>query len=167
MESNLSQIKDPNGAFTSISGTVFSMVVNTKLLPNEADWPKSWNDLVTDPKYFNKIVASYPVEIAQPDTTLYGYKLAVDEYGFDWIAGLKAQNITIMRDSSLIPAALSSGQFSVGLFRPYPGNVTNQRFILPEEDKFVSYTVLTAIFEKVSFSSDCVKFFLNCTFKIP
>jgi hypothetical protein len=74
--------------------------------------------------------------------------------GFNWIAKLfGTQNVTLLRDSSLIPAAISSGQYSVGIFRVAPGNVPNQRFILPEKDKFVGYTVLTAIFKQVKIGS--------------
>lgn len=90
------------------------LIVNTTLLPNEADRPKSLLDL-TDPKWNGKLAMAKP----QFGTTATQAACLFEVLGSDsakgFYRGLKANGITLVAGNKQVAQGVARGDFAVGL----------------------------------------------------
>jgi iron(III) transport system substrate-binding protein len=90
------------------------LIVNAKLLPNEADRPKSLLDL-TDPKWKDKIAMAKP----QFGTTATQAACMFEVLGSDaaktFYRGLKANGVTLVPGNKQVAQGVARGDFAIGL----------------------------------------------------
>ena len=90
------------------------LIVNTKLLPNESDRPKSLLELV-DPKWKGKLAMAKP----QFGTTATQAACLFEVLGTDaakaYYRGLKANGITVLPGNKQVAQGVANGNFAVGL----------------------------------------------------
>ncbi|MFG2551489.1 ABC transporter substrate-binding protein [Streptomyces sp. NPDC048581] len=98
--------KDKDGYYTGVFYGAFSYIVNAKQLPTKASDFKG-TDLLK-PEYKNKLILTYPND---DDAVLFGYKQIVDEYGWDSLAELAAQNPKLIRGVPGSAAGVASGDY--------------------------------------------------------
>ncbi|MGW6909127.1 ABC transporter substrate-binding protein [Streptomyces sp. NPDC054940] len=98
--------KDKDGYYTGVFYGAFSYLVNTEQLPAKAGDFKG-TDLLK-PEFRNKLILTYPND---DDAVLFGYKQIVDEYGWDYLAELAAQNPKLIRGVPGSAAGVASGDY--------------------------------------------------------
>lgn len=136
--------KDADGAYTGVFVDAFSNLVNSKLLPDQATWPREAKDYLR-PEFKGKIVLTYPTD---DDAVLFWFKQVVDKYGWDYVAQLAKQEPIYVRGTQAPTDMVEGGQATVtfstdGGLVPFPGTVS--RFVLPKEDPFVAWPQQAAI----------------------
>jgi ABC-type Fe3+ transport system substrate-binding protein len=134
--------KDPDGYWTGAFYAAFSPIVNTSVAPADPSTFRA-TDLLS-PTFKNTIIATYPND---DDAVLYQYQLNIERYGWDWLAGLVAQNPTFLRGVPGSAAGVANGSYlatpaAAGDPRP------NGTVILPRYDRFISWAQRGAIFTR-------------------
>ncbi|KAL3073436.1 hypothetical protein niasHT_038574 [Heterodera trifolii] len=90
--------RDPDGYFTGIMIVMFSNNINTRLVPNESDWPRNATDCLK-PLFANgTIIQTYPND---DDAVLFWFKQVVDKYGWDYMTKLAAQKPVMVRGTGV------------------------------------------------------------------
>jgi ABC-type Fe3+ transport system substrate-binding protein len=140
------KFKDPDGAYCGVFVDAFSNVVNTKLLPNSADWPREAKDYLR-PEFKGKIVVTYPTD---DDAVLFWFKQVVDKYGWGYVSEFAKQQPYYVRGTQAPTDDVESGKATVtfstdGGLVPWPGTVS--KFVLPNQDPFVAWPQHAAIFK--------------------
>lgn len=150
--------RDNDGAWTGVFVDAFSNVVNVKGLPQNK-WPREAKDYL-DPALKDKIVLTWPND---DDAVLFWFKQVVDQYGWDYVAKMKAQNPMLVRGTQAPADDVESGK-ALATFSTDGAlavdDKANSRFILPEHDKFVSWAQRAAIFKKAK-HPETAKLYLN------
>jgi iron(III) transport system substrate-binding protein len=104
----------PDRTWQAFAGRARVLIVSTKLLPNEADRPKSLLDL-TDPKWKGKLAIAKP----QFGTTATQAACLFEVLGADaakaFYRGLKANSITVVAGNKQVAQGVANGDFAVGL----------------------------------------------------
>lgn len=136
--------RDNDGAWTGVFVDAFSNVVNTRGLAKD-QWPREAKDYLA-PALKDKIVLTWPND---DDAVLFWFKQAVDKYGWDYVAKMKAQNPIMVRGTQAPADDVESGK-ALATFST-DGSLAvdekaNSRFVLPENDPFVSWAQRAAIF---------------------
>jgi ABC-type Fe3+ transport system substrate-binding protein len=98
--------KDPDGYWTGAMYFAFTSMMNKQVFPSDPAVFKA-TDLL-DPKFKDKIILTYPND---DDAVLYGFKLMVEKYGWDWLAGIAAQNPTLVRGVPGSSGGVASGKY--------------------------------------------------------
>ncbi|WP_406333505.1 ABC transporter substrate-binding protein [Streptomyces sp. NBC_00203] len=101
--------KDPHGAWVAIGAIGFSFLYDVAAAG--ADAPRTPLDLI-DPKWKGKIASSYPHD---DDAVLYLFTLYAEQYGWDWVAALAAQDVRFARGSNSPGEAVFGGQKTIGI----------------------------------------------------
>lgn len=140
------EFKDQDGAWTGVFVDAFSNVVNQSALGNMAT-PTKFSDY-TNPKLKGKIISTYPND---DDAVLFGYKLAVDKYGWNWLADLMKNEPYFVRGTQAPADEVETGKFAVtfstdGMLKADPQ--AKSRFVLPNDENFVAWAQRAAIFKK-------------------
>lgn len=150
--------RDSDGAWTGVFVDAFSNVVNTRQLP-EAQWPREAKDYL-NPALKDKIVLTWPND---DDAVLFWFKQVVDQYGWDYVAKLKAQNPMLVRGTQAPADDVESGE-ALATFSTdgalSPDAQANSRFMLPAHDPFVSWAQRAAIFKQAK-HPETAKLYLN------
>ncbi|WP_363798345.1 ABC transporter substrate-binding protein [Lysobacter firmicutimachus] len=153
------KFKDPDGAWTAIAAYAFSYRIDTaKVQEGEI---KSVQDLV-NPKWKNKLASSYP---SDDDAMLFLYKKYVDKYGWEWLAKLASQNISLGRGSNYGGDRVSLGESSiaVGAWRlggQVAPKIDTEQWILPANDPFMAWGQRAAILAEAKHPA-AAKLYLN------
>jgi len=154
------EFRDADAAFTGIHIHQFGMVINKRLIPNEADWPKLATDLLrSDLK--SEMIGTYPHD---DDAVLFWYKQMIDKYGWEFISQLAKQNVTFVRGTAASGAGVASGQFavSIGTGGRVVNSNTSDSFMPLEPETFVSWAQRAAIFKNAS-HPEAAKLYLSWT----
>lgn len=101
--------KDADGAYTGVFVDAFSNLVNSKLLPDEATWPREAKDYLR-PEFKGKIVLTYPTD---DNAVLFWFKQVVDKYGWDYVAQFTKQEPIYVRGTQAPTDMVESGQAMV------------------------------------------------------
>ena len=139
------EFKDKDGAWTGVFVDAFSNVVNQTAL---GDIPAPTKPMdYTNPALKGKIVSTYPND---DDAVLYGYKLAIDEHGWDWLQKLMKNEPHFVRGTQAPADDVESGKYAVtfstdGGLKADPQ--AKSKFILPEKEGFVAWAQRAAIFK--------------------
>lgn len=150
--------RDDDGAWTGIFVDAFSNVVNTREL-QEKDWPREAADYLR-PGLKGKIVITYPND---DDAVLFWFKQVVDKYGWGYVAKFSEQNPIYVRGTQAPADDVESGK-AVATFSTdgalVPDGKSASRFVLPEQDPFVSWAQRAAIFKDAK-HPEGAKLYLN------
>jgi ABC-type Fe3+ transport system substrate-binding protein len=103
------KFRDPDGAW--IAGMVIAFSYLYDVAAAGANPPLTPLDLV-DPRWKGAVASSYPHD---DDAVLYLYALYVEAYGWDWIAGLAAQQPRFARGSFSPSTAINNKQAVIGI----------------------------------------------------
>jgi ABC-type Fe3+ transport system substrate-binding protein len=136
-----SYAKDPDGYWVASFVPGFTPIVAKSQLK---DGPAAFKatDLLK-PEFKDKLIFTYPND---DDAVLFGFKLLVDKYGWDWLKGIAAQNPTLVRGTPNSTAGVASGQYLATVATAGdPG--PNAFPILDNGDPFVSWAQRGAIFK--------------------
>jgi len=134
-----SNAKDPDGYWTGVFFAAFSPVVNTGVLPADPATFRA-TDLLT-PTFQNRIIATYPND---DDAVLFQYKLNIEQYGWQWLAGLVTQNPVFLRGVPGSVAGVANGSYlatPVGAGDARPNAIQ----VLPRQERFASWAQRGAI----------------------
>lgn len=98
--------KDPDGYWTAAFIAGFTPIVAKSELKNGPDAFKA-TDLL-QPQFKDKLIFTYPND---DDAVLFGFKLLVGKYGWDWLKGISEQTPTFVRGTPSSAAGVASGKF--------------------------------------------------------
>lgn len=90
------------------------LIVNTKLLPNEADRPSSLLEL-TDPKWKGKLTMAKPQFGTTATQAACLFEVLGSEGARQFYRGLKANDITVLPGNKQVAQGVARGDFAVGL----------------------------------------------------
>jgi ABC-type Fe3+ transport system substrate-binding protein len=148
--------KDANGAWVAIQTVAFSFIYNIAAVGPNA--PKTPLDLL-DPQWKGKLAARYPND---DDASLYLFKLYAEQYGWDWVAGLAAQDVQFQR-GTLPTDAVTSGQRAIDIGTggsPVISATSPTRWVLADGHPFMSWGTRAAIFKQAE-NPTAAKLYLN------
>lgn len=139
-----SSYKDPDGYFVAVDVFAFANVVNIDSV-SEREVPRDAIDYLA-PSLRNRLTLVYPHD---DDAVLMHYANIVEDHGWGYVKRLLAQNVAWRRGTDQAAADVDTGRaaaaFAVtGPLQP-PDNARS-RFLLPREDRFVSWPQTGAIF---------------------
>jgi len=98
--------KDPDGYWTAAFVPGFNPIVAKSALKGDPSAFKA-TDLL-QPQFKDKLIFTYPND---DDAVLFGFKLLVDKYGWDWLKGIASQNPTFVRGTPFSAAGVASGKY--------------------------------------------------------
>ncbi|KAL3099659.1 hypothetical protein niasHS_003114 [Heterodera schachtii] len=147
--------RDPDGYFTGIMIVVFSNKINTRLVPNESDWPRNATDLLKPIFANGTIIQTYPND---DDAVLFWVKQVVDKYGWDYMTKLAAQKPVMVRGTGVDMSTSYATLTSMG--PAVLSNSSSNLMILPDKDPFVIWAQQAAIF-KAAKHPETAKLYLN------
>jgi iron(III) transport system substrate-binding protein len=90
------------------------LIVSKKLLPSEADWPKSLLDL-TDPKWKGKIAMAKPQFGTTATQAACLFEVLGPEGAKDFYRKLKSNEVTLVPGNKQVAEGVARGDFAVGL----------------------------------------------------
>ncbi|WNV82927.1 hypothetical protein [Umezawaea sp. Da 62-37] len=96
--------KDPDGTSVATGVLAFSVAHQPGLVFSPRELAK--------PEWRGRIASSYPHD---DDAVLFLYRLYVEAFGWDWLAGLAANDVEFARGSHVAGAAVGSGRKAVGV----------------------------------------------------
>ncbi len=134
--------RDPNGYWTAMYGVTFSNFVNTEMLGE--DVPRDALDYL-DPDLKGKVILTYPHD---DDAVLYQFWNLKEQYGWDYLEKLVANEPVWVRGTAMPYVAINNGWYAASFttfwsFESAPDAKT--RFVLPEEDYFLTWFQTAAI----------------------
>ena len=138
--------KDPHGYWTGLFGVSFSNMVNIDVI-DEDKAPRDAMDYL-DPALKGKVILTYPHD---DDAVLYQFWNLKQMYGWEYLEKLVAMEPTWVRGTSMPYVSVSNGWYGASFttswaFVPYPNSPA--RFLLPEEDFFLTWVQTAAIPKK-------------------
>ncbi|SEP68748.1 ABC-type Fe3+ transport system, substrate-binding protein [Streptomyces sp. yr375] len=147
--------KDPQGAWVAVAAIGFSFMYGPDAVGSDA--PRTPLDLL-DAKWKGRIASSYPND---DDASLFLYSLYVKHYGWDWVAGLAAQDVRFARGSNSPGDAVQSGQYAIGVGGAgaplAPGPV---KWVVPDSAPFMGWGQRAAILKQAAHPT-AAKLYLN------
>ncbi|MFJ8106008.1 ABC transporter substrate-binding protein [Streptomyces sp. NPDC096132] len=147
--------KDPQGAWVAIAAIGFSFMYAPAAVGSDA--PRTPLDLV-DAKWKGKIASSFPHD---DDAVLFLFSLYVKHYGWDWVAGLAAQDVRFARGSNSPGDAVRSGQYPIGVGGSgAPLSTGPVKWVLPDSAPFMAWGQRAAIL-KAAANTTAAKLYLN------
>ncbi|MFF4036321.1 ABC transporter substrate-binding protein [Streptomyces sviceus] len=149
--------RDPQGAWVAVSVIAFSFLYGTAAVGSDA--PRSPLDLV-DPKWKGKIASSYPHD---DDAVLYLYSLYAQQYGWEWVAKLAAQDVLFARGSNSPGLAVSGGQKAIGVGTsgsPVPSSTSPTKFVIADGHPFMAWGQRAAVLKQAK-NPTAAKLYLN------
>ncbi|MGW2719966.1 ABC transporter substrate-binding protein [Streptomyces sp. NPDC001492] len=149
------KFKDPQGAWVATSAIAFSFLYSTAALGSDVQLTP--RDLV-DPKWKGKIASSYPHD---DDAVLYLYTLYAQQYGWQWVAELAAQEVQFARGSNSPGDAVRGGRKPIGIGTS--GSATGSspvKFAIDAPHPFMAWGQRAAILKQAK-NSTAAKLFLN------
>lgn len=149
--------KDREGAWVAVAAIAFSFMYGTSAVGSDA--PRTPLELV-DAKWRGKIASSYPHD---DDAVLYLYSLYAQTYGWDWVAGLAAQDVRFARGSNSPGEAVMAGQKAIGIGGA--GSLTAPasapvRFVVADGHPFMAWGQRAAILNQAK-NPTAAKLYLN------
>lgn len=140
------EFKDKDGAWTGVFIDAFSNVVNPSALGDVPAPTKPMDYL--NPKLKGKIISTYPND---DDAVLYGYKLAIDAHGWDWLQKLMENQPHFVRGTQAPADEVESGKYAAtfstdGALKA--DSSAKSAFKLPEKEGFVAWAQRAAIFKE-------------------
>ncbi|CAN5520582.1 extracellular solute-binding protein [soil metagenome] len=90
------------------------LIVNTTLIPNEAERPKSLLDL-TDPKWKGKIAMAKPLFGTTATQAACLFEVLGPDMAKAWYRGLKANDVQIVPGNKQAATDVSAGKYAIGL----------------------------------------------------
>lgn len=133
--------KDADGYWTGAMYFAFTSMVNRQALPEGIAAFKA-TDLL-DPKFKDKIILTYPND---DDAVLFGFKLLVDKYGWDWLEGIAAQKPAFVRGVPGSSAGVAGGSYLASIATASAASDTAAAGF-DSKDPFVSWAQRAAIFK--------------------
>jgi ABC-type Fe3+ transport system substrate-binding protein len=98
--------KDPDGYWVGAFIAGFTPIVAKSALAGDPASFKA-SDLL-QLQFKDKLIFTYPND---DDAVLFGFKLLVDKYGWDWLKGIAAQNPAFVRGTPYSSAGVASGKY--------------------------------------------------------
>lgn len=128
--------KDEDNMFIGARIVTLGFVYNTELV-SEADVPKKWEDLL-DSRFKDEIVMTDPTFSGTTLTCVAGLTDNTS-YGWDYLKGLKENEIKLEKGSSAVITMVGAGEYQVGIGADYIArSLKNQggtvEFVTPEKD---------------------------------
>lgn len=150
--------KDPHGRWTGLYGVTFSNYINTDMIPEDKA-PRDAIDYL-NPELEGKVILTYPHD---DDAVLYQFWNLKEKYGWEYLEKLVATNPTWVRGTAWPYVAINNGWYAASFttfwaFEPFPNS--NTRFMLPEEDYFLTW-FQTAAIPKQAKNKAAAKLYLN------
>jgi ABC-type Fe3+ transport system substrate-binding protein len=149
--------KDPDGAWVATGAIAFSFMYSTatvgsgvKLTPRD----------LLDPKWKGKIASSYPHD---DDAVLYLYSLYAKKYGWEWVAGLAAQDVQFARGSNSPGDAVFGGTKPIGIGTAgsaVPSTSSPVTFAIDSKYPFMGWGQRMAVLKQAK-NSTAAKLFIN------
>ncbi len=138
--------KDPHGRWTGLFGVSFSNLINTDVI-DEDKAPRDAMDYL-DPALKGEVILTYPHD---DDAVLYQFWNLKQKYGWDYLEKLVATEPVWVRGTSMPYVAVGSGWYGASFTTswalvPFPDSPA--RFLLPEEDYFLTWFQTAAIPKK-------------------
>jgi iron(III) transport system substrate-binding protein len=122
IDSAIPGLVPPGGAMSPRTLTVFTMAVNTNLVPPDQE-PKTWLD-VLDPKWKGKVAMDDPRGSGPGGTILSGVEAL---YGLDFDQRLADQQPFFAPQAGPIFTALNRGEYAIFLSSGHPDVIANRR----------------------------------------
>jgi ABC-type Fe3+ transport system substrate-binding protein len=133
--------KDAAGYWTGVFYGGFGAMISKSELHGTASSFKA-TDLL-NPQFKDKLIFTWPND---DDAVLFGFKLLVDKYGWEWLKGIAAQHPALVRGVPNSSAGVSSGKYLASLATAGdPGQTAVA--VLDNADPFVSWAQHGAIFK--------------------
>lgn len=150
-----SKAKDPDGYWTGVMYFAFTSVVSKDALSPAGMKDFNARDLL-DKKFKDKIILTFPND---DDAVLFGFKLLVDKYGWDWLKGIADQNPTYVRGVPSSSAGVASGKFLASIAT---AGVDNEKVssAFNSREPFVAWAQEAAIFRNAKHPASA-KLFLS------
>jgi ABC-type Fe3+ transport system substrate-binding protein len=146
--------KDSDGYWTGVFYGGFAAMISKNKLHGAPSTFKA-TDLAA-PQYKDKLIFTYPND---DDAVLFGFKLLVDKYGWDWLKLIAAQSPTLVRGVPNSSAGVSGAKYLASLATAGdPG--ASAVAIYDNGDPFVSWAQRAAIF-KAAAHPEAAKLFLS------
>jgi len=140
----ISEYKDPDGYFTPMYMISFANLINTNVTNILAD---SYTDFLK-PEFKNQLILTYPHD---DDAVLFVFKKIVDQYGWEYIDELLAQNPQWIRGTEapgvVVGRAEKAGSFGIAGYFDNNLYQNGSRFILPTTDPFLTWAQTGAMFK--------------------
>lgn len=147
--------KDPQGAWVAVAAIGFSFMYGPDAVGSDA--PRTPLDLV-DPKWKGRIASSFPHD---DDAVLFLYSLYVKHYGWDWVAGLAAQDVRFARGSNSPGDAVRAGQYAIGVGGSGAPLATGPvKWVVPDSAPFMAWGQRAAILKQAA-NTTAAKLYLN------
>ncbi|WP_329222979.1 extracellular solute-binding protein [Streptomyces sp. NBC_01485] len=147
--------KDPQGAWVAVAAIGFSFMYGPDAVGSDA--PRTPLDLL-DAKWKGRIASSYPND---DDAVLFLYSLYVKHYGWDWVAGLAAQDVRFARGSNSPGDAVQSGQYAIGVAGAGAPLATGPvKWVVPDSAPFMGWGQRAAILKQAA-NTTAAKLYLN------
>jgi ABC-type Fe3+ transport system substrate-binding protein len=134
--------KDPDGTWVAISVDAYSFSYDAASVGAAA--PRTPTDLL-DPRWRGRIAAAYPQD---DDAVLFLYRQYVHEYGWDFVAGLAAQDVRFSRGAATAAAAVAARQKAIAIGvagSPIAAPGASTRWVATEETPFLAWGQRAAI----------------------
>jgi len=137
------QFNDPEGAFLGAFAVTFANYVNLDIVPHNKI-PREAKDYL-DPSLKGKLILTYPHD---DDAVTYQFKLLKDQFGWEYIKKLIAQDPVWVRGTSMPYVAITNGWYGASFttswaFVQWPG--INAEFNVPKKDQYLTWVQTVAI----------------------
>jgi len=139
-----SSYKDPDGYFVAVDVFAFANLFNIDSIA-EHNAPRDALDYL-DPSLCDRLTLVYPHD---DDALLLQYAYIEEDHGWSYMNRLLRQNVTWRRGTELAAADVDAGRAAAtfGVTGPLqPPEDARSRFLLPRNDRFVSWPQTGAIF---------------------
>ena len=138
--------KDPHGHWTGLFGVSFSNLINSEVI-DENKAPRDAMDYL-DPAFKGKVILTYS---HGDDAVLYQFWNPKQKYGWEYLEKLVATEPVSVRGTSMPYVAVRNGWYGASFTTswslvPFPNS--SARFMLPEEDYFLTWFQTAAIPKK-------------------
>jgi len=149
-------LKDPKGFWTGTMLEPYGIVYNEGLVTRRlrATPPKTWEDLLSNPKFKGQIAQCTPDNSSSSHAT---YEVILQKYGWDkgweWLSKLAAYTGQFVAKSGDVPAVVAKGEYALGF--AVPSYMAFENFLHGGDVRFIAPPGAYVTPEPISIIKNC------------